>query len=285
MDEKRYVIYVHTIPKEYTGTGYDKRYVGMTSKKYEARWEHGFGYRSNKAFFDDICACGWDNVKHDILYQNLTFDEACEKEKEVIALYNSTDPERGYNKALGGLGPLGIKMPEEEKERRSKVYSGEGNPFFGKKHTEETRKKMSENHCDCGGANNSRAHKVYQFDLEMNFVAEHCTALQAAKSMGLTDMSIHVAASKKGSSCDYYWLYEEDVVIDNGVPRPREQFKFKRGFKSVTQYDVDGNKIKTYRTVTDAQKATGAFRQSICRVAKQGWGTAGGYCWKYEVAI
>lgn len=33
--------------------------------------------------------------------------------------------------------------------------TGENNPFYGKKHTEETRRKMSENHYDCSGENNT----------------------------------------------------------------------------------------------------------------------------------
>ena len=32
--------------------------------------------------------------------------------------------------------------------------SGEDNPFFGQKHTEEIRQKMGENHADVSGSNN-----------------------------------------------------------------------------------------------------------------------------------
>lgn len=38
------------------------------------------------------------------------------------------------------------KWSEEEKQKRSQKYKGEGNPFFGKKHTEETRKRNSNVH-------------------------------------------------------------------------------------------------------------------------------------------
>lgn len=50
----------------------------------------------------------------------------------------------GYNQTEGGLGQPGRVMPEEERRWRSEKYSGEGNPFYGKKHTEASRKKMSE---------------------------------------------------------------------------------------------------------------------------------------------
>lgn len=50
----------------------------------------------------------------------------------------------GYNQTEGGVGQPGRVMPEEERKWRSEKYSGEGNPFYGKKHTEVSRKKMSE---------------------------------------------------------------------------------------------------------------------------------------------
>lgn len=49
-----------------------------------------------------------------------------------------------------------ICTPEEYEEVRiaySKTVTGEGNPFYGKKHTEEARRKMSENHADFSGEN------------------------------------------------------------------------------------------------------------------------------------
>lgn len=50
--------------------------------------------------------------------------------------------------------PKGIPMSEENKKYFSEKFKGENNPFFGKKHSEETRKKMSENHADFTGENN-----------------------------------------------------------------------------------------------------------------------------------
>jgi len=40
----------------------------------------------------------------------------------------------------------GAKMPEGFKQNMSKRMSGKNNPFYGKKHTEETRKHLSETH-------------------------------------------------------------------------------------------------------------------------------------------
>lgn len=49
---------------------------------------------------------------------------------------------------------IGRPCPEHVKELFSEIYSGKGNPFYGKAHTKEARKKMSENHADVSKENN-----------------------------------------------------------------------------------------------------------------------------------
>jgi len=48
----------------------------------------------------------------------------------------------------------GFKHSIKSKTNLSNMFSGKNNPFYGKKHSVETRKKMSENHYDCSGENN-----------------------------------------------------------------------------------------------------------------------------------
>lgn len=47
-----------------------------------------------------------------------------------------------------------IKQSEEAKQKRKGLFSGDKNPFFGKKHTKETKEKMSKNHADFSGDKN-----------------------------------------------------------------------------------------------------------------------------------
>ena len=44
--------------------------------------------------------------------------------------------------------PRGLPMPQQQKELRSKMFHGKGNPFYGKKHSMKTRKIMSANHAN-----------------------------------------------------------------------------------------------------------------------------------------
>ena len=51
--------------------------------------------------------------------------------------------------------------------------------------------------------------------------------------------------------------------------------------KPVTQYTLDGKKIKLFRGATEASEATGIIATSINRAASRGRITAGGFLWRY----
>lgn len=95
-------------------------------------------------------------------------NELIEKEEYWIMSLNAVESDEFYNLTYSGYkrGLTGYKHSEETKRKISesergeknpfygKDMSGENNPFYGKKHTEETRKKMSKNHVDVSGENN-----------------------------------------------------------------------------------------------------------------------------------
>ena len=75
----------------------------------------------------------------DILFDNLTWEEACEKEKEFIELYGRKDLELGtlVNMTNGGDGSIGYKNSEESNKKRS-------DKLKNRVMTEEHRRKISE---------------------------------------------------------------------------------------------------------------------------------------------
>ena len=92
--DKNYIVYAHVFPN-------GKKYIGITCKPYLERWgKNGTGYKKQKVF-DAICYYGWKNIKHYILYKNLTWEEALLKEEELINKYNTTDKQYGYNTSEG----------------------------------------------------------------------------------------------------------------------------------------------------------------------------------------
>ena len=53
-----------------------KKYIGITGRKPQYRWNNGKGYLANEYFTNNINKYGRENIKHIILYQNLTKKEA-----------------------------------------------------------------------------------------------------------------------------------------------------------------------------------------------------------------
>lgn len=77
----------------------DKCYVGITKMEPNIRWgTNGSGYRGS-LFGQAIEEYGWNNFEHLILFNNLTVEEAHEKEAELIIKYDSYY--NGYNNSLG----------------------------------------------------------------------------------------------------------------------------------------------------------------------------------------
>lgn len=138
MEDRNYKVYMHTAPN-------DKKYIGITKLELEVRCRNGRGYKNNKHFYNAINKYGWNNIKHEVLFDNLTKEEACLLEQCYIALYDTTNSKYGFNNTTGGEH---YTPTEEAKRRNSEAHKGkcvgEKNGMFGKHHSEETRKKMSE---------------------------------------------------------------------------------------------------------------------------------------------
>ena len=103
MQCKKYTLYSHTNKKN------KKVYVGITKNLPQNRWKNGNGY-SRQYFYNAICKYGWDGFEHTILADNLTRNEALRLERDYITLYDTTNPEHGYN-CNKGNGALAKCIP------------------------------------------------------------------------------------------------------------------------------------------------------------------------------
>ena len=84
------VVYKHIFPN-------GKVYIGQTKfLDYERRWAGGYGY-INQPLFKEIKKYGWDNIKHEILFNNGIESNELRIESYYIKLYKSDNPEYGYN--------------------------------------------------------------------------------------------------------------------------------------------------------------------------------------------
>lgn len=126
--KNNYIVYMHIFPNS-------KRYIGITSKELNSRWKNGKGYqKTQRKMYNAIRKYGWKNIKHEILYENLTKEEAEQKEIEMITKYKTTNQKYGYNIENGGNHQG--KMSLETRKRLSKSH-------LGYKVKEETKKKIS----------------------------------------------------------------------------------------------------------------------------------------------
>lgn len=131
----RYTVYMHISPS-------GKRYVGITMHEVEKRWKRGYSH--NSYFNNAILKYGWNNFEHIIVAENLSHDEACKMEIELIAKYQSNQHDYGYNCSSGGeCSGVGVKhiVSEETRKRMSEAHMGLQSGMKGKHHTEESKEK------------------------------------------------------------------------------------------------------------------------------------------------
>lgn len=128
--ENSWCVYVHTFPN-------GKQYFGITKREPEKRWVGGYGYlkggKSDSAMANAVRKYGWENVRHDILFDGLTLDEANWLEQWFIFTYKTNvcryGTEFGYNSTDGGDGNNGHRMSEESKRKMS--IAKKGKPIKG----------------------------------------------------------------------------------------------------------------------------------------------------------
>lgn len=136
VDEKKdrcYTVYRHTFPN-------GKIYIGIT-RNIKRRFRNGNGYAGSKIVYSAIQKYGWENVSHETLFENLSEQEAKQKEVELIRQHDATNHENGYNSTFGGEGGNGRKMTEAEKIIIGARFSAANK---GRHLSEEHRKKLSD---------------------------------------------------------------------------------------------------------------------------------------------
>jgi len=235
--ERKYCVYCHTAPD-------GRRYIGITCRKPEKRWNYGRGYKENSYFTRAIEKYGWKSFTHEILCEGLTRKGASDLEKRFIAYYETTDRTKGFNLELGGLN--GDKELSEETRRKigdahrgkyteaqwaaTIARRGKGHP-----HTEEAKKKIGDAHrgrplSDEHKKKLSEAHmgikpsaenlailrklnmkRIDQYSLQGVYLASHESIRAAANLVGVREQSISACCrGKTRMSGGYIWKYGEN---------------------------------------------------------------------------
>ena len=143
-----------------------------------------------------------------------------------------------YNKTLGGDGGmLGYSHTEKTRQllslKRKGKFLGEENPFYNQTHTKEQKEKWSKMRkgqpSPCGFAGKSHKEesksktsqtlknnpnvkrtKVFQYDIEGNFLREFQSISDASKFVGTNPSNIKYTCEGKFNHCKgYRWSYEK----------------------------------------------------------------------------
>lgn len=146
-EERKWCVYCHTNKTN------NKKYFGITSKNPpEKRWgANGTKYKPRNKngkshFWNAIIKYGWDNFRHEVLFKDLYEWDACKIEIDLIAQFDTTNPNKGYNLDLGGTsGRHSIEARKHMSENHADV-NGPNNPFYGKRHSKETKAKLRQSH-------------------------------------------------------------------------------------------------------------------------------------------
>lgn len=187
-----YTVYKHISP-------IGKIYIGITKMNPIRRWAKGLGYKSCTYFFNAIVKYGWNNIKHEILYTDLTKEEAETKEKELIKKYNSNNPNYGYNIQAGGINNSnGIKRTPEQiqhyiegaKKRPKRVNLSE-------EHKRNISKSLIGNKRAVGLTCNRKA--VLQYSLDGRLLSTYSHSAKAAEIIGCNKSGINRACRENNS--------------------------------------------------------------------------------------
>jgi group I intron endonuclease len=238
MENESYIIYCHETPS-------GKRYVGVTKTTINKRWQKGKGYKNNKYFWRAIQKYGWDNIEHYILFEGVNRSFAENKEKELIALWQTTNPNYGYN--IEGGGNINKIVSESTRKKMSlyfkEYYKTHTSPSKGKVLSEETRKKISETRM---GMKWSEEHRQKELKRRKDN-PRHCSEETKEKMKQ---------------------AYKERAIKHN---------------KPVYQYDLDGNLIACFESIRQASRETGGDRQCISACCNGAAKTAKGFVWSFTI--
>ena len=200
-----YKVYIHIFPN-------NKVYIGITRNRTDIRWANGKGYKSQKVMSNAINKYGWKNIEHKVLYENLTKEEAEQKEIELIAFYKSNQRKYGYNIENGG-NCVG-KMSEETKKKISKSNIGKNtgikNGMYGK-HPKGEFKKGNIPHNKGKKTSEEERRKRSKPVLCVETGIVYYSAREANKQIGISYKSISSVCNKKRKTTGgYHWEFVKE---------------------------------------------------------------------------
>ena len=247
--DSSYLVYKHTTPN-------NKVYIGITHQSTERRWQNGKGYETQSRFWKAIKKYRWENIKHQIIAENLTEEEACKLEESLIKQYKSTDPKFGYNTYEGGNSGKSLVTPVIQ------YYHDEPVNFF-----ESISSAAKAFHVTIASVRNYISGKTtipgYTFktlpEMHRYNIKDELYEISSPEHLKIREITAAQASAK--------------TIQRN-----------KAGVKPVNQYDLDGKYIRTFTSIAAAKRSIPGAG-AISRVLNDEdtvSQSSGGFQWKYD---
>ena len=226
----------------------DKWYIGQTIHP-EARFKSHIYFatriKNSNHFYRAIRKYGLDNFVYCVLEENVLFENLNMREMDWIEYYDSFY--NGYNLTLGGGGAKGVILSKEARRKISESHKGKPAWNSGKHgiYSEETLKKLSKAF---------KGRKAWNSGKTNIYSEETLRKISQSNTNPSEETRRRLSESHKG------------------------QIAWNR--RSVSQYDLNGNFIKSYPSIAKAKEENPKCG-TISAVCRGNGKQSGGFIWKY----
>ena len=303
----KFCVYIHL-------NKYNKKiYIGITSQTFKERWNNGNGYCKNIYFFNAINKYKWKSFQHFVFingnweevdenidlkkYYNFNLQTALDYEKKLIEKCRKKYGINNiYNISSGGAGITGVR----EKPVLQFDLDGEFVEQFMSCKLASINTKISYggillccNHKSKSSGGflwkfasdpeelvipNKVSQKnvgVIQYDINGIYINYFSSVRVASKILKISQSAIiSCCKGRTKTAAGYQWKY----INSNKIIEPI--VKHKHHIRKVYQYDLKGNFIQCYNSMTEAEKASKAM--GIWNSCNNKQAQSGGFIWLYD---
>ena len=130
--------------------------------------------------------------------------------------------------------------------------------------------------------------ECYQYDKNGKFITSYKSTTNASLSIGKPQLQSCIASCcrKENKMCnDSYWRYAKDYEYGKDLPQEEidlSNLNLMGSPKNVYQYDLCGNFVNSFSSITIAAKAVDGSISNISKVCKKEAKTYKGFIWRYK---
>jgi hypothetical protein len=230
-------------------------YIGIGNQSNHKRAYDYSKNRRNKIWLDIVAKTEYEI---EIIFDELSWEEACEKEKEFIALYGRKDLKTGTlaNLTIGGDGVVGALFTDEHKRKI-------GEKSNGRRYSKETRSKMG---------NAQLGNKKY--------LLRTTPQEEINKKISLANKGRIRSEEHKEKIRNYFKIYGHPCFGKNLTDETKQKMRDKKQKRPVVQKDANGNIIKIWES-TKSVIPFGFLQSSVWKCCRNLSKHHRGYIWEY----